>query len=141
VALERAATLPEHWDDPILSRAQAEALLALPYHYLLITRQPYAAGYILLQALPQAQADVLTLYVQPEHRRQGLAQSLMSEALTLARHNRCTGVTLEVDATNTAAIRLYEAHGLQKIGTRAGYYRSPVSQTQGDALVMAVSLA
>ncbi len=141
MALERAATLPEHWNDPVLSRAQAEALLALPYHYLLITQQPYAAGYILVQAMPQAQADILTLYVQPEHRRQGLARNLLSEALTLARYNHCTGLTLEVEATNTAAIRLYEAHGLQKTGIRAGYYRNPVSQTQGDALVMAVSLA
>lgn len=141
MSVVQATTLPDNWADPVLSRAQAEALLAMPHHYLLATQHPYAAGYMLLQAMPQAQADILTLYVAPEYRRQGFAHSLLTEALGLARNKGCAGLTLEVDASNAAAIRLYGAHGLQQIGKRGGYYRNPVSQTQGDALVMAVSLA
>jgi len=141
VAIVQATTLPENWADPVLSRAQAEALLATPHHYLLVTGQPYAAGYILLQAMPQAQADILTLYVHPDHRRQGLARALLTDALNTVRSKGCEGLTLEVDATNLAAISLYEAQGFQKRGKRVGYYRNPVSKTQGDALVMAVLLA
>ncbi|TKW61957.1 MAG: GNAT family N-acetyltransferase [Blastochloris viridis] len=141
MAIVLAATLPENWSDPVLTRAQAEALLATPHHYLLITDQPYAAGYSLIQAMPLAQADILTLYVAPEHRRKHFGSALVQAALEMARSKQCEGLTLEVDATNVAAIKLYETHGLQKIGKRGGYYRDPVSKTQGDALVMAVSLA
>lgn len=141
MVIVQTTALPENWSDPVFTHAQAEALLATPHHYLLITEQPYAAGYCLIQAMPQAQADILTLYVAPEHRRKGLARALLAEALNTARSKGCEGLTLEVNATNTAAITLYETHGFQKRGKRVGYYRDPVSKTQGDALVMAVSLA
>ncbi len=141
MAVVQATKLPDNWSDPVLSREQAEAVLATPHHYLLVTQQPYAAGYIFIQAMPQAQADILTLYVAPEYRRNRLGHALVQAALDMARTQQCEGLTLEVDAANTAAIKLYETHGLQKIGKRGGYYRDPVSKTQGDALVMAVSLA
>ena len=140
-AVVPAAAVPEHWHDPVITAAQAAALLATPHHTLLVSAEPYAAGHVLVQAMPQAPADILTLYVAPQHRRRGLARALMAAALDTARSKGCTGLTLEVEATNTAAIALYTACGLQQIGTRNGYYRHPVSQTQGDALVMAVFLA
>lgn len=141
MAVVHATAVPENWQDPILSRTQAEALLATPHHYLLVVAEPYAAGHILIQAMPQAQADILTLYVTPEYRRQHHGATLVRAALQLARSKGCEGLTLEVDATNTAAIKLYEAHGLQQIGKRGGYYRHPVSKAKADALVMAVLLA
>lgn len=139
--VKQALALPENWHDPVFSAAQAAALLATPHHYLLVLHNSTPVGHVLLQAMPQAQADILTLYVPPAQRRQGYGMALVKAALTLAKTQGCAGLTLEVEATNTAAISLYQACGFQKIGTRAGYYRNPVSQTQGDALVMAVSLA
>jgi ribosomal-protein-alanine N-acetyltransferase len=42
---------------------------------------------------------------------------------------------LEVDATNAAAIALYEAIGFAKSGRREGYYRVP-GAPPGDALIL-----
>lgn len=61
MSVVQATTLPDNCRSRPF-RAQAEALLAMPHHYLLATQHPYAAGYMLLQAMPQAQADILTLY-------------------------------------------------------------------------------
>lgn len=134
-------TLPDDWADPVLDCTQAAALLATPHHYLLVTKSPFAAGHLLLQAMPGAQADILTLFVKTQHRRQKIGQALVNEALNMARSKGCEGLTLEVASTNVAAIKLYEQSGFQKRGTRVGYYRDPVSNTKADAIVMAVPLA
>ena len=136
-------SLPEVWDDPIFTTTQAAALLAQPHHHLLLAFNEHhqVSGHLLLQAVPTMQADILTLYVPPTHRRSGIARALVQQALTLAKTQGCQGLTLEVDATNTPAITLYQSCGFQHIGTRAAYYRKAVSNTKVDALVMAVSLA
>ena len=133
-------TLPNAWADPVLGRAQAEALLATSHHYLLVTKSPFAAGYLLLQAMPGAQADILTIFVKTQYRSQKIGNALLTEALEMARSKGCEGLTLEVATTNEAAIRLYEQSGFQKRGTRVGYYRDPVRNTKADAIVMAVLL-
>ncbi|RYG60914.1 MAG: GNAT family N-acetyltransferase [Alphaproteobacteria bacterium] len=135
-------TLPDNWEDPILNAVQAQALLTLPHHVLLAVKEgDDLCGHLLASLMPHAQADILTLYVPPAHRRHGYARTLMKALLDAARKAACTGLTLEVAASNEAAIKLYSVCGLQQVALRAGYYHDPVSNLKADALVLALTLA
>lgn len=133
--------VPEDWDDPILSAADTRNLLSQPHHVLLGVGEDGAGGHLLASLMPHMAADILTLFIPTGMRRNGYARKLVEAALTAARNARCTGLTLEVNATNTAAINLYRVCGLQQVSIRANYYHDAVSNLKADALVMAVSLA
>ena len=51
------------------------------------------------------------LYVVPEHRGQGLGRALQCEGEQFARSHLATRIILEVTASNTAAVALYESAG------------------------------
>ncbi|GGL09777.1 GNAT family N-acetyltransferase [Streptomyces flaveus] len=61
------------------------------------------------------------LFVAPEARHEGLGERLMKAANTYARE-RGLRVVLDVMAKDTAAIRLYECLGMQRIGTSTHAY-------------------
>ncbi|MGW6958950.1 N-acetyltransferase family protein [Streptomyces chartreusis] len=61
------------------------------------------------------------LFVAPEARHEGLGERLMQAANNYARE-RGLRVVLDVMAKDTAAIRLYERFGLQRIGTSKHAY-------------------
>ncbi|MGI5195606.1 GNAT family N-acetyltransferase [Streptomyces sp. CA-288835] len=61
------------------------------------------------------------LFVAPEARHEGLGERLMQAANTYARE-RGLRVVLDVMAKDTAAIRLYERLGMQRIGTSRHAY-------------------
>ncbi len=63
-------------------------------------------------------ADIGPLYVHPDARRRGLARSLLESAVEAAKARGLLQLELCVDATNTAARRLYEACGFAQIGLR-----------------------
>ena len=72
------------------------------------------------------------------HRRQGIGRKLVEAALESARAHGVVRVELEVFASNTAAIRLYEEHGFELEGRRRG-----VRRTRGgyeDVLMMSLFL-
>lgn len=69
------------------------------------------------------EAEVLTLAVRPEARRQGLARGLVEAALGLAAQSGARRAFLEVACDNAGALALYAACGFAPVGTRPGYYR------------------
>ncbi|RKJ81530.1 ribosomal-protein-alanine N-acetyltransferase [Butyricicoccus sp. 1XD8-22] len=73
---------------------------------------------------------ITNVAVLPAFRRQGIAGALIAELLRRA--EGLSFVTLEVRASNAAAIALYEKYGFEPVGTRRGFYRQPVE----DALLM-----
>jgi ribosomal-protein-alanine N-acetyltransferase len=81
------------------------------------------------------EAEVLTLAVDPQARRKGLARGLMAAFHTSARDTGARTAFLEVSAQNDAAIALYLALGYAKVGLRRGYYVTPTG-ARLDALVM-----
>lgn len=88
-------------------------------------------GYIGSQSVPP-ESDVMNVAVAPEHRRLGIAQKLVSalcEELAKAGND---SLTLEVRASNTPAIALYEKLGFAQVGLRKNYYRNP----REDALIL-----
>lgn len=88
------------------------------------------AGYVGSQSV-LGESDMMNLAVAPAYRRQGIGKALVERLLwELAEDSHC--LTLEVRASNEAAIALYEKMGFRQIGRRPGYYRSPPE----DALIL-----
>lgn len=78
------------------------------------------------------EAHVTTIAVAAEHRREGIGQRLMIELLKQAQTAGMVCSTLEVRASNDAAIKMYEKFGYNIAATRKGYY----PDNKEDAVVM-----
>ena len=75
------------------------------------------------------QLDVNTLAVTPARRRQGIARKLLQRMIA---ETGVRSATLEVRASNIAAIRLYEGLGFRVTHTRPRYYENP----EEDGLIL-----
>jgi [ribosomal protein S18]-alanine N-acetyltransferase len=73
-----------------------------------------------------------TLAVAPEFRRRGLATALLQAVMAEAETEGAMKATLEVRASNTAALALYERLGFRISARRPEYYTNP----QEDALIL-----
>jgi [ribosomal protein S18]-alanine N-acetyltransferase len=82
------------------------------------------------------EAHLMRIATAPVRRRQGIGRDLLEAALERARSAGCEHMTLEVAASNDAAIELYAAAGFQVVGRRERYYRAPPD----DALLMRCEL-
>lgn len=71
--------------------------------------------------------------VDPAWRRQGVAEAILSAYLRFGRA-KLAFLTLEVRASNEAAIGLYKKLGFEEVGRRKGYYTEP----KEDAVLMTV---
>jgi len=69
--------------------------------------------------------------VEPDARRHGVASALLDVYCRFGAANLAF-LTLEVRASNEAAIALYEKYGFQRAGLRPGYYQHP----REDAVIM-----
>lgn len=67
-------------------------------------------------------AYIQTLEVLPETRGQGVGGELMRRMESSASAAGAEAIWLHVDQENAAAIHVYERHGYQLRGRRAGYY-------------------
>lgn len=141
--IHRLTSIPSTWEDPIFSADEAYNLLTQPHHVLFAVGESCLHGHLLARLMPGTMADILTLYVPPTARRCGYAKLLVENTLSAAKAEGCTGLALEVNATNAAAVALYTVCGLQQVGKRAAYYPSntpdSVSNLKADALVLAVT--
>ena len=78
------------------------------------------------------ETDMMNVAVHPDHRRRGIAESLI-DCLILELKNRGSHcLSLEVRASNDPAIGLYEKLGFRQVGRRPNYYRNP----REDALIL-----
>ena len=69
--------------------------------------------------------------VDPRYRRQGVADALLDVFCRFGAE-KLAFLTLEVRASNTPAIALYEKHGFYEVGRRKDYYDDP----KEDALLL-----
>lgn len=118
------------------SRGMMQNALADPSVLLLtVCDGERAVGYMMLMTvLPDA--EILNLAVLPEYRRRGLADELFDACLAYCNEVRAEMLFLEVRASNTPAVSLYEKKGFVTVGRRKNYYRYP----KEDALVMRLLL-
>lgn len=78
------------------------------------------------------EAHVTNVAIDPSKQRQGIGRRLMLELIARAKDEGMTCSTLEVRASNDAAIKLYENLGYDVVSRRKRYY----PDNQEDALVM-----
>lgn len=92
------------------------------------------AGFALFRVIPP-EAELLTLAIAPAHQGKGLGHDLMTRTLGQAGLAGAERLFLEVDALNSVARALYDAHGFVEAGRRRAYYAQP-DGTRSDALVL-----
>jgi ribosomal-protein-alanine N-acetyltransferase len=104
-----------------------------PNGFLLGLRSPTSADLIGMGAFWQIleEAHITLLAIAPQFRQQGLGHYLLRALLTLAAQQQLERATLEVRASNLAAIHLYQKLGFQVAGRRKRYYPD-----QEDALIL-----
>ena len=71
---------------------------------------------------PGVEADVLTIAVLPDFRRQGIAREFMRQIEEWAKNRGASASMLEVEKSNSAAIGLYKSLGYLQISVRMDYY-------------------
>ena len=76
--------------------------------------------------------QVMSVAVDPGHRRQGLARRLLAFAMSRAARAGARRALLELRAGNREALALYESLGFGSLGVRRAYYSEPSE----DALVL-----
>lgn len=117
--------------DPWSEMSIASELQNLWSYWLVAVSGDTVVGYIGSQSSID-EADVMNVAVQPDFRRQGIAESLISTLVEELKKRGIHALMLEVRASNAPAIALYEKLGFQQVGLRKNYYRNP----KEDALIL-----
>lgn len=119
------STHPRPWSAP-----EFADLLNSPLNFLLTRPQ----GFLLGRAVA-GEAELLTLAVAPEARRQGIGAALLADFVVASRARGATDAFLEVAADNAGAIALYASRGWAAAGRRRNYYAPGI-----DAILMRQAL-
>lgn len=131
-ALERVC-FPDPWSRNMLAEELENALSAF---LVALDETGAVAGYAGLQVVLD-EGYILNVAVRPDCRRQGVAGQLLQVFLDFARGNHLAFLTLEVRASNYAAIALYGSRGFRGVGRRRNYYEHP----REDAVIMTLDLS
>lgn len=107
------------------SRAMLEPELSNPLSLWLVgVCDGQVVGYVGSQSVLDG-ADMMNIAVHPQYRKQGIAQRLILELISLLQDRGVKSLALEVRASNKPAICLYQKLGFVQVGRRPGYYRNP----------------
>ena len=99
--------------------------------WLVAVEDGRVAGYVGSQSV-MGESDMMNVAVYPDFRRRGIGELLVRELVTALAEKGNYCLTLEVRASNTPAISLYEKLGFAQVGLRKNYYRNP----REDALIL-----
>ena len=119
------------FSDPWSENSIASELENKLAFWLVATEGDCVAGYIGSQTVMD-ETDMMNVAVHPEFRRKGIAEALVNDLVDNLKKKGSHCLTLEVRASNTSAIALYEKLGFSEIGRRKNYYRNP----REDALIL-----
>ena len=115
------------WSENVLT-AELRNPLAL---WLVAVLDDEVIGYVGAQIVPD-EADMMNIAVSSTHRRKGVARGLILELLDQLKEQGVRSLSLEVRASNSAAITLYDGLEFHQVGRRPGYYKMP----KEDALIL-----
>ena len=117
IALLEGVCMPVPW-----SEAALQSTLSLPTtRAWLLSSAGTAIGYLLTTEVLDT-AEVLTVGVHPDHRRQGHARRLLGAAMLRWRSEQVVEAFLDVRDGNHAAQGLYEVLGFTVVGRRPQMY-------------------
>ena len=119
---------PDPWSRNLLAEELKNDLCA---YLVALDAQGLVAGYAGMQVILD-EGTIQNIAVKPEYRRQGIAKQLLEVFINFSQANHLAFLTLEVRASNDAAIALYSGMGFRTVGRRRGYYDYPAE----DALIM-----
>lgn len=132
-----ALAFPSAWDEAAIAR-----LLGHPGSIALVGTHgnpPSLVGFALAQVAAD-EAEILTLAVRDDWRRQGLGLRLVEGIKRAAARSGARSLYLEVGDRNAAAQQLYRRSGFAETGRRKGYYAHAGSAPE-DAVVLRCELA
>ena len=116
------------WSRNMLAEELDNALSAM---LVALDDQGRVAGYAGLQVILD-EGYITNVAVRPDCRRQGVAGQILQVFLDFAQAQGLAFLTLEVRASNQAAILLYGSRGFRGMGRRKNYYEHP----REDAIIM-----
>jgi ribosomal-protein-alanine N-acetyltransferase len=123
----RAATADDLAAISAIQEASPEASQWDPASYLnyecsVATSGERVVGFLVVRQIAPDEREILNLAVDTSERRRGVARKLLETKLQRV---KCQWF-LEVRASNSSAIKLYESAGFREAGRRESYYRNPV---------------
>ncbi len=133
LALLHASAFPEPWSESAIGRLiGADAGVAL-----VASSGPCEppAGFVIAFAVAD-EAEILTIAVRLELRRQGIARKLIEALIEDVAARGVEQIHLEAGARNAAALALYRSLGFELKGRRASYYWH-AGEPPEDAVLMA----
>jgi len=104
-----------------------------------------ALGFVMVRSAAD-EAEILSIAVDPVHRRRGVGKHLVQAAIRRLQADRVASLFLEVAETNTGAVTLYKKLGFKQVGIRENYYapaaggETAVVSSAESALVMRLDL-
>ena len=90
-------------------------------HYYIAEEDGQAVGYMGMWSL-SGEGHITNVAIAKAHRKKGFAKALISHFVDIAKKEKLEFLTLEVRASNTPAITLYESFGFIRVGVRKKYY-------------------
>ncbi len=130
--LGRLAKLHKVCFEDSWNRSDLAHLLALPGGFGLVARLfegglagldgIRGVGFSLCRTV-RDECELLSIGVAPSFRRRRVATALVRASMERCWELGARAMFLEVAVDNASAMRLYEEHGFEKVGTRADYYQ------------------
>jgi [ribosomal protein S18]-alanine N-acetyltransferase len=144
VDLDRASRLHHEAFEPMgesgWTRQDIAGLLASPgVAGFLLTEAMIDIGMAICRVVAD-EAELLTVAVDPGHRRRGGARLLLDAVVEKAQSGGARSLFLEVGEDNARARALYDSLGFDVVGRRAGYYVRQGRPT-ADAFIMRLNLS
>lgn len=69
-------------------------------------------------------AEVIDIIIDPNYRKKGYANKLLSYTIEEIKEKKCDNITLEVNENNLSAINLYKKQGFNICAVRKNYYNN-----------------
>ena len=123
-----SASFTDPWTDDALAQELAPDRLRLP---LIAEAEGSVVGYLMAWKIVD-QLHILNIAADPALRRRGIGTALLRAVAVRAAALGLSELTLEVRASNKAALAFYRRHGFRRTGVRPGYYED----NGEDAVIM-----
>lgn len=123
------------FSDPWSENSIAYELTNRLSYWLVAEENGEVVGYVGSQSV-LGESDMMNVAVHPDHRRKGIAETLVLALCKDLKQRDNVCLTLEVRVSNAPAIALYEKFGFTQVGRRPNYYCNP----REDALILRKAL-